>query len=61
MRKIFTYIIAFLCCISFFKGQAQDARFSQFYATPLQLNPAMIGVYEGQFRVGVNPGICAAS
>jgi len=34
--------------------QAQDPRFSQFYASPLELNPAMIGVYEGQWRVIAN-------
>jgi type IX secretion system PorP/SprF family membrane protein len=31
-------------------SQAQDARFAQFYHTPLQLNPALTGVFEGQFR-----------
>lgn len=34
--------------------QAQDPRFSQFYASPLELNPALMGVYEGQFRVVAN-------
>lgn len=33
---------------------AQDAHFSQFHAAPLQINPAMAGVYEGQYRVGIN-------
>lgn len=33
---------------------AQDARFAQFYATPLQLNPALTGVYAGTFRTTVN-------
>lgn len=32
----------------------QDARFAQFYANPLQLNPAMMGVFEGQFRFTAN-------
>lgn len=31
-------------------ANAQDARFSQFYAVPLQLNPAMTGVFEGRWR-----------
>jgi type IX secretion system PorP/SprF family membrane protein len=42
-----------LLSITFFgiqKGQAQDARFAQFYYAPLQLNPALTGVFEGQFR-----------
>lgn len=34
--------------------QAQDPRFAQFYANPLQLNPAMNGVFEGQFRFTAN-------
>jgi len=33
---------------------AQDPYFAQFYTSPLNLNPAMIGVYEGQFRVAMN-------
>lgn len=31
-------------------SNAQDARFAQFYYAPLQLNPALTGVFEGQFR-----------
>ncbi|MEM8908514.1 MAG: PorP/SprF family type IX secretion system membrane protein [Bacteroidota bacterium] len=34
--------------------RAQDPRFSQFYAAPLQVNPAMAGVFEGRFRVNAN-------
>lgn len=33
---------------------AQDARYSQFYANPLQLNPAMNGVFDGSFRFTAN-------
>ncbi|MCB0580186.1 MAG: PorP/SprF family type IX secretion system membrane protein [Phaeodactylibacter sp.] len=36
------------------QAQAQDPRFSQFYAAPAELNPAMIGVYEGKFRIVAN-------
>ncbi len=36
------------------QAQAQDTRFAQFYAAPLQTNPAMIGVYEGQWRFAAN-------
>ena len=32
----------------------QDPHFSQFYHAPLYLNPAMTGVYEGQYRFAVN-------
>ncbi len=31
--------------------QAQDIHFSQFYASPLTLNPAMSGFHDGTFRV----------
>ena len=44
-----------LICLWFLTpSQAQDPRFSQFYANPLQLNPAMNGVFEGQFRFTAN-------
>ena len=32
------------------ESKAQDPRFSQFYAAPLQINPAMTGVFEGRWR-----------
>lgn len=34
------------------QGLAQDKHFSQFYAAPLTLNPAMTGAIDGRFRVG---------
>ncbi len=42
------------CCffaLFFLKAEAQDPRFSQFYAAPLHTNPAMTGVFPGQFRI----------
>lgn len=56
MHFSFTKKMAFLLtAISFaFRLDAQDPRFSQFYATPLQLNPAMAGVFEGSFRLTAN-------
>ncbi len=35
-------------------GRTQDARFAQFYATPLQVNPALTGVMNGQTRLIAN-------
>lgn len=32
-------------------AHAQDAHFSQFYSTPLQVNPALTGVFDGKFRL----------
>lgn len=56
MRRNFTHFI--LLCLAFAAGFgesfAQDARLSQFYAAPLQTNPAMIGVFDGQSRVVAN-------
>lgn len=46
-----------LCAIVFqavLRLDAQDPRFSQFYATPNQLNPALNGVFEGAFRFTAN-------
>jgi type IX secretion system PorP/SprF family membrane protein len=34
--------------------QAQDAHFSQFNTTPLQVNPAQTGVFDGVFRLSNN-------
>lgn len=56
----FKNILPFFAVLIFLIGitgeaKAQlDPRFSQFYAAPLQLNPAMTGVFEGRFRVNAN-------
>lgn len=42
MRKIIAFVLFFMC---FTNGQAQDPTFTQFYANPLYLNPAMAGSY----------------
>lgn len=36
------------------QAQAQDPQFVQFYASPLQLNPAMTGVHPGKWRAVAN-------
>jgi type IX secretion system PorP/SprF family membrane protein len=49
MRKFWIIIIfkfSFLVI-----SQGQDAHFSQFYAAPLLLNPAIAGTYNGTFRI----------
>ena len=33
---------------------AQDRQLTQFYSSPLQLNPALTGNFDGKYRVGVN-------
>ena len=53
MRKI---ILAFviLSCLSTQISAQLDIHFSQFYAAPLTLNPAMTGVMNCQQRIGLN-------
>lgn len=48
------YIIPFfICCLSFSALQGQDQHFSQFFASPLTLNPALTGALEGKYRVSM--------
>ncbi len=55
MKNTFTLCITLVLGLSFCQTAfAQDPRFAQFYAAPLQLNPAMTGVFEGQFRMAAN-------
>lgn len=50
MKKIFILFFAlfFLANLS-----AQDKHFTQFYASPLTLNPALTGAYNGRYRVSM--------
>jgi type IX secretion system PorP/SprF family membrane protein len=50
MRKSLLAILVWLFVSSL--TQAQDAHFSQFYYSPLTLNPALAGAMDGTFRVG---------
>ncbi|WP_231463611.1 PorP/SprF family type IX secretion system membrane protein [Pedobacter sp. Leaf132] len=57
--KIFSqiklYIIVFTLCSLSLKMNAQvDPHFSQYYAYPLWLNPALTGVIDGDYRASVN-------
>lgn len=51
MRKIL--VVAVLVMITGFL-KAQDPHFSQFFASPLTLNPAFTGKFDGQWRLAVN-------
>lgn len=51
MKKIFTIIILFLFVLNV---KSQDIHFSQYYASPLTLNPAMTGMFNGDFRIAAN-------
>lgn len=48
MRKI-----AMICCVFFMLGKvsAQDPHFSQFFSSPLTLNPAFTGKFDGNYRI----------
>ena len=48
MRKFLLRGLFFMLVLP---ATAQDVHFSQFYTTPLQVNPALTGVFDGTFRV----------
>jgi type IX secretion system PorP/SprF family membrane protein len=51
MMKKFTTIICTFLVVS---AQAQDPHFSQFFASPLTLNPAFTGKFDGIWRLAAN-------
>lgn len=53
MRKIFTcFLVLFVCWNS--RISAQDIHFSQFYMSPLTLNPALTASFNGKYRFAAN-------
>lgn len=52
MKKTWCYFLVVLLTVS--SLQAQDPNFSQFFASPLTLNPASTGKFDGIFRVAGN-------
>lgn len=51
MKRLF-YILILLLCTNFVS--AQDPKFSQYFAAPLTLNPALTGYFDGEYRVALN-------
>jgi type IX secretion system PorP/SprF family membrane protein len=51
MRKLLIFLFIVLFTVSV---KAQDPHFSQFFASPLTLNPALTGKFDGQFRFAGN-------
>ena len=49
-----TLLCCLFLCALFFKASAQDPNFSQFFASPLTLNPALTGKFNGTVRVAGN-------
>lgn len=52
MRKPFLFIFIFI--LVGIDGYSQDPHFSQFFASPLTLNPANTGNFDGNFRLNTN-------
>lgn len=50
MKNVFFALVLTVFCL---KINAQDKHFTQFYASPLTLNPALTGAIEGKYRVGL--------
>jgi type IX secretion system PorP/SprF family membrane protein len=51
MRKLLLFSCTFLLALSL---KAQDPHFSQFFASPLTLNPALTGKFDGEYRLAIN-------
>ncbi len=52
-NKLFVAIIFMLSGVFSFQANAQDANFSQYYAAPLYLNPALAG-FDARTSIGLN-------
>ncbi len=54
-KKIYNpFLIALFIAAATFTAKAQDPFFAQYYASPLNVNPAMMGVFKGQWRMNTN-------
>lgn len=51
MRKLLCSLLILTCTLH---SYAQDPNFSQFFASPLTLNPALTGKFDGVYRVASN-------
>jgi type IX secretion system PorP/SprF family membrane protein len=51
MRKLLIFLFAVILSAAV---EAQDPHFSQFFASPLTLNPALTGKFNGDFRLAAN-------
>jgi type IX secretion system PorP/SprF family membrane protein len=48
---IHRFVLLLLLAVQAEMSMGQDAHFSQFYASPMTLNPALAGTYKGTFRI----------
>jgi type IX secretion system PorP/SprF family membrane protein len=51
MRKLFFFVLLTTVLLN---ASAQDPNFSQFFVSPLTLNPALTGKFDGLYRVAAN-------
>ncbi len=55
MKKMrFLYLIIGIVVMATSMARTQDSQFSQFYANPLYLNPALTGSHSGSYRIMAN-------
>ena len=52
LKTVFFPFCLILCFLN--QGMAQDIHFSQFYNSPLNINPALTGIYQGDVRFIAN-------
>jgi type IX secretion system PorP/SprF family membrane protein len=52
MKKILTTLT--ICFVLAIDAEAQDPNFSQFFASPITLNPALTGKFDGVYRFATN-------
>ena len=54
-KKIYnSFLIGTFIFAAVVAARAQDPFFAQYYASPLNVNPAMMGVFQGQWRMNTN-------
>ena len=51
MKILLVFILFFMIPLLYIRGFAQDIHFSQFYEAPLLRNPALAGIFTGNFRL----------
>ena len=47
----FKYLILLYFILSTINSHSQDVKFSQYYSSPLSVNPALCGLFNGKYRI----------
>lgn len=53
-KRLFSSCVLYVLCFTATRSAAQDIHFSQFYETAILRNPALTGIFSGDYKVGVN-------